>query len=219
MPHVIENLKRTDLGLREEAKVRTLKVLFEFVKLSPTEILELGQDLPDQPPPTKEQIEAVAEKKKERSILLQSASTQLTRKFREWWKQGDYNFRFDADGDHFRIWVSDDQRPEEIELEGRSTGLQWFLSFFLVFLVESKDAHAGAILLLDEAGGSLHPLSQKDLSAFFDNLAKTNQVIQAQGLRSMFQEETTMTQSRNNIVSISDLPVTTALAFMSVEEE
>ncbi len=177
LPHVIENLKRTDLGLREEAKVRTLKVLFEFVKLSPTEILELGQDLPDQPPPTKEQIEAVAEKKKERSILLQSASTQLTRKFREWWKQGDYNFRFDADGDHFRIWVSDDQRPEEIELEGRSTGLQWFLSFFLVFLVESKDAHAGAILLLDEAGGSLHPLSQKDLSAFFDNLAKTNPLI------------------------------------------
>ncbi len=43
-----------------------------------------------------------------------------------------------------RIWVSDDKRPEEIELEGRSTGLQWFLSFYLVFLVESADAHAGA---------------------------------------------------------------------------
>ena len=62
-------------------------------------------------------------------------------------------------------------------MERRSTGLQWFLSFFLVFLVESQEAHKGAILLLDEAGLSLHPLAQKDLIAFFDNLAATNQII------------------------------------------
>ena len=73
--------------------------------------------------------------------------------------------------------MSDDKRPEEIELERRSTGLQWFLSFFLVFLVESQEAHKGAILLLDEAGLSLHPLAQKDLIAFFDNLAQTNQMV------------------------------------------
>lgn len=96
---------------------------------------------------------------------------------KDWWKQGNYIFRFQADGEFFKIWVSDDKRPEEIELERRSTGLQWFLSFFLIFLVESQEAHKGAILLLDEAGLSLHPLAQKDLIAFFDNLAKTNQMI------------------------------------------
>lgn len=101
----------------------------------------------------------------------------MSSQFRSWWKQGEYRFRFEADGDHFRIWVSDDKRPEEIELEGRSTGLQWFLSFYLVFLVESADAHEGAILLLDEPGISLHPLAQRDLSAFFDSLAETNQLI------------------------------------------
>ena len=31
--------------------------------------------------------------------------------------------------------------------------------------------------MLDEAGQSLHPLAQKDLISFFDNLAKTNQLI------------------------------------------
>lgn len=62
-------------------------------------------------------------------------------------------------------------------MERRSTGLQWFLSFYLVFLVESQEAHKGAILLLDEAGLSLHPLAQRDLIAFFDNLATTNQII------------------------------------------
>ncbi|MGN7414593.1 AAA family ATPase [Paenibacillus sp. SAF-068] len=177
LPHVIQNMNRNDLGVKEAAKARTLKVLFNFVKLKPQEILELGQDLAPGSSPTQEQIEAVAEKKKERDVLLQSASTELTSRFREWWKQGDYRFRFQADGNHFRIWVSDDKRPEDIELEGRSTGLQWFLSFYLVFLVESQSSHKGAILLLDEPGNSLHPIAQRDLSAFFENLSKTNQIL------------------------------------------
>ncbi len=151
LPHVVQNLKRTDLGAKEEAKARTLRVLFSFVRLKPEEILELGRDFKDpqnqnrQPNP--DEIAKVAEDKRTRAILLQSASTSLTKKFKAWWKQGDYRFRFDADGDHFRIWVSDDRRPEEIELESRSTGLQWFLSFYLVFLVESEGQHKNAVLL------------------------------------------------------------------------
>jgi len=178
LPHVIQNLARKDLGAREQAKARTLKVLFEFVKLQPQEILELGHDFKEpNRQPTEQEIAVIAEKKKQRSILLQSASTLLTTQFRNWWKQGEYRFRFEADGDHFRIWVSDDKRPEEIELEGRSTGLQWFFSFYLVFLVERADAHEGAILLLDEPGLSLHPLAQRDLSQFFDGLSVDNQLV------------------------------------------
>lgn len=178
LPHVVQNLKRTDLGAREAAKARTLRVLFKFVRLSPDEILELGRDFQDKTrQPTPSEISAIAEKKRERSILLQSAGTTLTAKFKDWWKQGDYRFRFEADGDHFRIWVSDDRRPEEVELESRSTGLQWFLSFYLVFLVESEGEHRNSILLLDEPGLSLHPLAQRNLSTFFDGLSNTNQII------------------------------------------
>ena len=169
LPQVIQNIERDDLGEKESAKARTLRVLFEFVKLSPSEILELGQEAPEQNQ-TKETIEAEAKRKKEREVLLTSASTSLTQNFRDWWKQGNYRFRFQADGRHFRIWVSDDLRPEEIELESRSTGLQWFFSFYLVFLVESQESHSGTILLLDEAGLSLHPLAQRDLSEFFESL-------------------------------------------------
>ena len=197
LPHVIDNFKRKDLGEKERAKSRSLKVLFEFVNLSPNQILELGKEaLPERVTEyttdyygtrtkTKEHIEEAKEinieqesqKKKEREILLQSASTSLTKDFSEWWKQGKYIFRFQADGNHFRIWVSDDKRPDPIELEGRSKGLQWFFSFFLVFLVESKDAHSECILLLDEPGISLHPVAQMDLIAFFNSLAKENQLI------------------------------------------
>ncbi|MDL1899505.1 OLD family endonuclease [Anaerolineae bacterium CFX9] len=176
LPHVIANLARTDLGAHEAAKARTLRVLFEFVKLSPDEILELGKDVDANQNPTPDQIHEIAERKKEREILLQSASTELTKEFIDWWKQGNYQFRFQADGNHFRIWVRDEIRPEEIELEGRSTGLQWFLSFFLVFLVERSEAHKNAILLLDEPGVSLHPIAQEDLFKFFNNLSGTNQI-------------------------------------------
>lgn len=183
LPHVVDNLERDDLGEKEAAKARTLRVLFSFVRLKPDEILELGRDETriGNPPrrPTDAEIAEIAEKKRERSILLQSAGTILTSRFKDWWKQGDYRFRFEADGNHFRIWVADDRRPAEVELEGRSTGLQWFLSFYLVFLVESSEdgEHSNAILLLDEPGLSLHPLAQYDLSKFFDNLSTTNQLI------------------------------------------
>ncbi len=180
LPHVVENLSRDDLGAKEAAKARTLRVLFKFVRLEAEEILELGRDFDEDHKgrePTSEEIAEISEKKRERSILLQSAETSLTTKFRDWWKQGDYRFELQADGDHFRIWVSDERRPEKIELESRSTGLQWFLSFYLVFLVESQGDHKDAVLLLDEPGLSLHPLAQRDLSSFFDNLSSTNGII------------------------------------------
>lgn len=206
LPHVVENLGRGDLGAKESAKARTLKVLFDFVGLQAREVLELGRDFRDirdeaealriaaegkvglirsiwsravgpQPQPDAEILSKIAEAKRTRSILLQSAGTKLTERFADWWKQGDYRFRCEADGNHFRIWVSDSRRPQEVELEHRSTGLQWFLSFFLVFLHEARSSHANSVLLLDEPGHSLHPLAQRDLSAFFEALALSNQMI------------------------------------------
>src|SRR5690606_3844894 len=44
LPHVVDDLKRDDLGSKESAKARTLKVLFTFVRLPPADILELGRD-------------------------------------------------------------------------------------------------------------------------------------------------------------------------------
>lgn len=165
-----------------EDQVRTLRVLFKFVNLDPEEILELGKDYAEEQRkkgnnPTKGVIDKADKAKEERSILLQSASTKLTKDFKKWWNQGEYKFRFEADGDYFRIWVSDSKRPAEVSLELRSTGLQWFLSFYLIFLVESQETHKNAILLLDEAGLTLHPLAQRDLAKFFNNLSQTNQII------------------------------------------
>lgn len=191
LPHVIKWLNNESVeGIStNHDQVRTIRVLFQFVELKPEEILGLGADPKDMAArrnnyssrspyqPTAEEIEKARKAKEERTILLQSAGSKLTKEFSDWWKQGNYKFRFEADGDYFTIWVSDSKRPAEVSLELRSTGLQWFISFFLVFLVESKFQHKDAILLLDEAGLTLHPKAQKDLSAFFNSLAKENQII------------------------------------------
>ncbi len=175
LPRVIADMKREDLSEREEAKARTLKVLFEYVQLDPAEIQSMGKELP--PNANQDQIDAKTDEIRERTILLTSAASAMTRKFAEWWRQGEYVFEFKADGDHFRIWVSDKLRPDPIELENRSTGLQWFFSFFLVFLNERNDTHFGSILLLDEPGITLHPIAQKDLFLFFEGLSQDNQII------------------------------------------
>lgn len=184
LPKVIKDFKSTkEHSEKFNAKIRTLKVLFDYVNLSPDEIVEMGQysyrikEYGTITELTDEQIKTGQEKTKEREVLLNSASTKLTKDFKEWWKQGDYIFDLRADGEYFRIWVSDEKRPARIPLEDRSTGLQWFLSFFMVFLVESKDSHKNCVLLLDEAGTSLHPMAQKDLLNFFENLSITNQII------------------------------------------
>ena len=192
LPRVIEDFKRQDLSEAARAKVRTLEVLFKYVNLSPEDIYELGDDTKtiiqkvnqhhqvideEEVELSEEEIQAWSDKKRERGILLRSAASELTQRFKKWWLQGDYIFKFEADGRHFRINVSDSLRPEEIELEGRSRGLQWFFSFFLVFLVETKEGHSNSILLLDEPGLSLHPLAQFDLAKFFRKLSEDNQLI------------------------------------------
>ncbi len=101
----------------------------------------------------------------------------MTSKFAEWWLQRRHTFRYQVDADYMRVWVSDDLNPSEIELDQRSAGMQYFFSFFLVFLVEAEDAHANSILLLDEPGTSLHGTAQAKIVEFLRTLSKDNQVI------------------------------------------
>ena len=177
LPHVKDNLNRIDdLTGKERMKARTLKILFGNLKLDPEEILSLGSEVSD-PGKALDQIVEESRNKQERYAKLDSAATRLTKQFREWWSQGNYVFHFNADGHYFRIFVSDDKRPEKIELESRSRGLQWFFSFFLVFLAESEDNHRNCILLLDEPGLNLHPNAQSDLIRFFNQLSENNQLI------------------------------------------
>lgn len=167
-------------NLINNKKNRTLNTLFNYVGQSAKQIYDLGlnpsgyssSQLSEQ---QKEQVQANTKK---RQVLLESAATRFTEDFNKWWKQEDkYIFKFEVDSNCFRIKVADSRRPAFLEFSSRSSGLQWFFSFFLIFLVESEGKHKNTILLLDEPGVTLHPNAQKQLYLFFDNLSKSNQII------------------------------------------
>ena len=81
----------------------------------------------------------------------------------------------DVDGQH-KV-VGKRQEAPRLRRDARSSGFQWFFSFYLVFLVESGEGHKDAMLLLDEPGLHLHPTGQQELIAFFETLSEKSQII------------------------------------------
>lgn len=179
LPRFLEDLASEP----EEARVRTINAMFKHVELSAQEISDLGREEAGEAraagqPVTAEVIARDQQRKELRNVKLNSASIDISRKFSAWFGQRRHKIRYQADGPYFRIWVSDDRRPDvDIELESRSKGFQWFFSFYLVFLVESDEGHEDAILLLDEPGLHLHPTAQQELMGFFETLSEDNPLV------------------------------------------
>lgn len=152
-------------------RVRTTRALFRHVNLDPQQLHELNGD------DTQLSQEDMRRRVDERAILTSSASQAMTEKFAKWWLQRRHTFRYDLDGNFFRVWVADDLDPSEIELDQRSQGMQYFFSFFLIFLVEAVDTHHNSVLLLDEPGNSLHGTAQAKIIEFLRSISDDNQVI------------------------------------------
>jgi predicted ATPase len=116
-----------------------------------------------------------------RAYQLNSASRRLTEELRSIWKPDAKRaeaerLRILADGQYLKVVVEDDLGVE-IELDQRSEGFQWLVSFFVVFFAESADKHRNSILLLDEPGLSLHGLKQQEFRSTISRLAESNQLL------------------------------------------
>lgn len=116
-----------------------------------------------------------------RAYQLNAASVRLTNEIRGVWlpdtSRGEADrLRVIADGQYLKV-VVEDALGVDIELNQRSEGFQWLVSFFVVFFAETADKHANAILLLDEPGLSLHGLKQRDFRLTISRLAEKNQTI------------------------------------------
>jgi hypothetical protein len=116
-----------------------------------------------------------------RSYQLNAASIHLTTEIKRVWNPDKAKAEADrlqirADGQYLRVVVEDDLGVE-IELDQRSEGFQWLVSFFIVFFSETAGKHANAILLLDEPGLSLHALKQREFRETISRLGATNQTL------------------------------------------
>lgn len=168
LPTFISQLSSTPNAPR----IRTTHCLFRHVGLDMNKMSSLGRYQQGQP-----ETESIRKEIDEKAILASSASNAMTKKFESWWDQRKHRFRYQFDGDYFRIWVSDDLDESEIELDQRSAGMQYFFSFFIVFLVEAGDGHENSILLLDEPALHLHGTAQTQTVKFLEKLSKDNQTL------------------------------------------
>ena len=155
----------------DDPRMRITECLFEHVDLDIEKILNLN------PVNEKATADALRRMADERYIRMTSAEDSMTQRFSSWWDQRKHKFHYGIDGLHFRVWVSDDLDSSKIELELRSAGLQYFFSFFLVFLTEARGDHLNSILLLDEPGLQLHGTAQQKTVEFLRKLSDENQLL------------------------------------------
>jgi hypothetical protein len=84
--------------------------------------------------------------RKQRQLDLDDASATLTRAISDRWGQRKYEVAFRGDGQLFYTFVKDQHDPSLIELEERSKGFQWFFSFDLMFMYETKGTFANCVI-------------------------------------------------------------------------
>lgn len=111
-----------------------------------------------------------------RQYKLNAASVLITKLIRDVWGENDLELRLVVDGQYLKVVVVDDLGVE-VELDQRSEGFRWLVSFFVVFRAQAKNQLNNAILLLDEPGLHLHALKQREFRKTVAMLAQDNQIL------------------------------------------
>jgi predicted ATP-dependent endonuclease of OLD family len=153
--------------------------LLKLLGFTAQELSELGKA--SEPSHTTSNLDEYREKLDRRSYELNAASVELTQQIIKVWNPDESKgeaskLKLTADGQYLKV-VVEDNIGVEIELDQRSEGFQWLVSFFVVFFAEAKGKHKNTILLLDEPGVSLHALKQREFRKTISLLAKENQTI------------------------------------------
>ncbi|CAM5454942.1 hypothetical protein LSHI6S_03069 [Leifsonia shinshuensis] len=160
--------------------------LLKFLGFTAQELSDLAKGAPEKPhdyetnEDSRERHDAAVEAHERnldsRQYQLNAASVTLTQDLRRVWGDETLTLRMVADGQYLKVMVVDDLGVE-VELDQRSEGFRWLVSFFVVFRAQAEDALEGAILLLDEPGLSLHALKQQEFRKTISLLGENNQII------------------------------------------
>lgn len=150
--------------------------LLKFLDYTARELANLGKVNEGQ-----NDIELYTRSLDDRFHRLNAASIKLSRSIQEIWNPNNQkdeasNLEIVADGQYLKVVVSD-QTGAKVELDQRSEGFQWMVSFFIVFESQADHDYKNCILLLDEPATSLHALKQKEFIKTISKLAEKNQTI------------------------------------------
>ena len=159
--------------------------LLQLLGFSARQLSDLG-NVPEPGANDAEGLQRLKDQLDDRSYRLNAASIELTDRVSEVWQpsdveaanasNSDYTVRIVADQQYLKV-VVEDSLGVSVELDQRSEGFQWLVSFFIVFFAQAAGTHVNAILLLDEPGLSLHGLKQREFRRTLSKLAEGNQLL------------------------------------------
>lgn len=109
-------------------------------------------------------------------VRLMRGFKKLNQSFMTWWGKDELTIAFEAYNKGIMIKIID-KKGREFMLENRSTGFRRFFALFLSFSISGSGEYENSILLFDEAGAALHPLTQIKLANYFEELGKYTQLL------------------------------------------
>lgn len=148
--------------------------LFKLVGLDPGELSRQGS-VSVKGATSHEDAEQVQIELAKRRHAFEEAAKDLTAAVKRVWGKEARKLAFRSDGDYVSVVVVEDDG--DIELDQRSAGFVWLVSFYVVFKAEASDNLSNAILLLDEPGLSLHALKQQQFRQTVSMIAEDNQTL------------------------------------------
>ena len=112
--------------------------------------------------------------------LTQNLSTAISGDFASRYKQKDVELEFDINSATISMYVYDKdsangRRGYPFKLSQRSTGLKWYLNFYIA--LKGEDLKPGDIILVDEPGMYLHPKAQQEMRDILNDESANNQII------------------------------------------
>lgn len=179
--HLAHLAQRVDSGVLDDEQYDYGNLcLLKLLGFSARELADIGST-PEPKPGDAAALKTYNDNLDSRTYQLNSASVKLTGEIVSVWMPNSDRaeadrLRIQVDGQYLKV-VVEDELGVDIELDQRSEGFQWLVSFFVVFFAEAAEKHRNAILLLDEPGLNLHGLKQRDFRETISRLAKTNQTI------------------------------------------
>jgi predicted ATPase len=102
----------------------------------------------------------------------------LNEQFQECWGKDDTIISFEGYNRGIKIKIIDKKNKKSYNLENRSTGFRRFFAHFLTFSITGITSDMGSTLLMfDEAGAAMHPITQRKLAEYFLKVSESTQVL------------------------------------------
>jgi hypothetical protein len=107
---------------------------------------------------------------------IERGFAKMNDEFIRWWGKSNLEITFEPYEKGIVIIIKD-AYGKSYRIENRSTGFRRFFSMFLSLSIVNRADYENCILLFDEAGAALHPLTQRKLADFFESLSERSQIL------------------------------------------